>query len=124
MDECEITEQELIELEKSAIPPNTTKATEYGIRKFTEWLTLRNYTCDFTNVASEKLCSLLRRFYAEVKQKKKAGERLTPSTLRCIRAAIHRCLTGAPHSRPINILTDKDFLAANKIFDKTKPRRF
>ena len=114
--DSEITERELIELERSVVPDNTSKATQYGMKKFNEWLALRDHACDFGTVTHEELCSLLRRFYAEVKAKK-AGETLTPSTLTCIRAAIHRCLTSAPHSRPINIITDREFIAANNIFD-------
>ena len=112
----EITERELIELEQSVVPPNTSRATEYGMKKFKDWLVFRNHSCDFQAANPEELSSPLRRFYAEVKAKK-AGESLTPSTLTCIRAAIYRYLTGAPYNRPINILTDREFIAANKIFD-------
>ena len=112
----EITERELIKLEQNVVPPNTSKATEYGMKKFKEWLVFRNHSCDFQTANPEELSSLLRRFYAEVKAKK-AGESLTPSTLTCIWAAIHRYLTGAPYNRRINILTDREFIPANKIFD-------
>ena len=71
--QCEITEREVIELERSVVPVNTSKATQYGMKKFNEWLALRDHACDFATVTPEELCSLLRRFYAEVKAKK-AGE--------------------------------------------------
>ena len=34
-----------------------------------------------------------------------------------IRAAVHRTLTSQPISRPVNILQDKEFMRANKMFE-------
>lgn len=62
-----------------------------------------------------ELNEILRRFYAEVKTSKKTD--LTASALTCIRAAIHRSITGQPISRPINILKDVEFTQANKMFE-------
>ena len=55
--ECEITERELIELERSVVPDNTSKATQYGMKKFNEWLALKDHACDFATVTPEELCS-------------------------------------------------------------------
>ena len=112
----EISENDLIALEKSAIPENTSRATTYGIKKFVEWLNHREHKCDFATIPAEEINSLLRKFYAELKAKK-PGQTLTPSTLACIRAAIHRYITGAPYNRSINIIQDREFIAANKIFE-------
>ena len=42
---------------------------------------------------------------------------LSPSSLRGLRAALHRILTSPPYSRQINILIDKVFLQTNKMFE-------
>ena len=86
------------------------------MKKFSDWLKKRNKTCDFFIVSPEELNELLRRFYAEVKSARQ-GSSLSPSTLTCLRAAIHRHITGVPYNRPINILADREFLTSNNMFN-------
>ena len=111
----ELDEQQLHEMEESSKPTSTKRATIYGIRKFTEWLEKRSKLCDFHTVTKEELNELLRKFYAEVKAAKKGGS-LTPSTLTCLRAAIHRHITSAPFNRPFNIISENEFMSANNMF--------
>lgn len=109
----------LNEMEASAKPDSTKRATTYGIKKFRDWLAKRGKTCDLATVSPSELNTVLRSFYAEVKPSKQQGPgagALTPSTLTCLRAAIHRCLTSAPYNRPFNIVKDREFTVANNMF--------
>lgn len=49
--------------------------------------------------------------------RKRDGTLPSPATLRGVRAALHRHLTGAPLNRSINILKGEDFLSANEAFN-------
>ena len=106
---------ELDKVEEKARAENTKKATYWGVKKFEKWCERRKLNVDLNFVSSVELNEVLRKFYAEVKSEK--GQPLTPSTLTCIRAAIHRQLTSAPISRSINIMQDTEFLTANKMFE-------
>ena len=68
-----------------------------------------------STISSDDLSGVLRRFYAEVKTKK--GKPMTPSSLTCLRASIHRYLTQPPLNRRINIITDPEFVVANRMMD-------
>ena len=110
-----LDEDELGEMVNEAQPDTTKRATKWGVRKFEDWLQKRGKVCDYHTVTSAELGELLRKFYAEVKAKKQ-GIPLTPSTLTCIRAALHRHITGAPFNRNINIIGGDAFVAANKMY--------
>ena len=102
-------------MEEKSKSENTKKQSAWGIKKFNDWYTRRKVDCNLNTVSPTELSSVLRRFYAEVKSNQKKD--LTPSALTGIRAAIHRTLTSQPISRPVNILQDKEFLPANKMFE-------
>ena len=88
-----LDESDLQQLEEEAIPDSTKRATQYGMRRFQEWLERRNRVCDFATVPEAELNETLRRFYAEVRSSTKQGSSLAPATLNGIRAAIHRFVT-------------------------------
>ena len=111
----DLGKEELDKIEAQAQAESTKRATSWGIKKFEKWCEKRQLNVDLNSVTSAELNEVLRKFYAEVKSEK--GQPLTPSTLTGIRAAIHRKLTSAPFSRTINILQDKEFLPANKMFE-------
>ena len=111
----EMDENQLQDLEESAKPPSTKRSTVYGVKKFTDWLDKRSLDCNFHSVTPEQLNELLRKFYAEVKGQKQ-GVSLTPSTLTCLRAAIHRHLTCAPYNRTFNLINDGEFTTSNNMF--------
>ena len=113
----DLDEDSMRELENQARPINTSRATIYGVNKFQNWLKRRGKTCDFYSVSANDLNDLLRKFYAEVKptDSGKQGS-LSPSTLTCLRAAIHRFIRSPPYSRPFNIINDREFTAANSMF--------
>ena len=75
----------------------------------------KNVSVDLKTVSPTDLSEILRKFFAEGKQRK--GQALTPSVLTGIRAAFHRHLTCAAFSRNIDILQDSEFISANKMFE-------
>lgn len=111
----QLNDDELNQLEQSSKPAATVKATASGMRKFNQWMERRGRQCDWANVNAGELNEILRKYYAEVKHAK-PGSSLTPSSLTGLRAAIHRHVTSAPYSRPLNIIKDKEFTSANAMF--------
>ena len=111
-----LDDEELARLEESARPSSTTAATKSGIRKFEDWLQRRGKSCDYASISAVELNDLLRKYYAEVKNYK-TGHALSPSSMTGLRAAIHRYITAAPFLRPFNILTDREFVTANNMFN-------
>ena len=111
----DLSESDLQKLEENARPSSTVKSTEYGMKKFSDWLSRRDKCIDFHTVSAEDLNEILRKFYAEVKLSSKGGS-MSPSTLTCIRAAIHRHITAAPFYRCLNIIKDREFSPANNMF--------
>ena len=75
----------------------------------------KNVSVDHKTVSPTDWSEILRKFFAEGKQRK--GQALTPSVLTGIKAAFHRHLTCAPFSRNIDILQDSEFISANKMFE-------
>ena len=67
--ESNLSEGELDTLEKSVKPVATARATLSGINKFNEWLERRQLQCDFHTISADDLNVILRKYYAEVKQK-------------------------------------------------------
>jgi hypothetical protein len=59
----------------------------------------------------DALAQYLRFFYSQLRTQK--GGYFSPATLVCIRAGLQRYLAGAPHNRPINIISGPDFAQAN-----------
>ena len=113
--DSDMSQTALDNLEKSVQPQATKQATDYGVKKFKEWLKKRNRQCDFHSIGKDELNEILRKFYAEVRGNKQ--QQLSPSTMTSLRAAIHRYISSPPFSRPINILKDTEFQSANKMFD-------
>lgn len=111
----EITEEDLMKMEEQCRPDNTKKSTEYGIKRFKDWLNKRNIDCNFHVITADDLNGILRQFYGEFKTKR-SGYLASPSTLTCVRAAIQRYLNSAPYSRPFNLVKDREFIPANNIF--------
>ena len=111
----QLGEDQLTELEAKVKVANTSRATEWGVRRFEEWCTKRNRSVDLKIIDVVDLNDVLRQFYAELKTKK--GESLSPSALTGIRAALHRHITAAPISRSINVVADTAFTTANVMFD-------
>ena len=103
----DLCEEELQNLEECAKPQSTKRSTEYGVKKFTEWLEKRQIKVDYNIIKPDELNDILRKFYAEVKSN--SGNSLTPSSLTCICAVIHRFVTGAPFNRTLNIIEDREF---------------
>ena len=97
-------------------PQSTERFTKWGVKILEAWLANRAIMCDFHSVSAEKLNTVLRWLYHVYgKLKKCQGDLFTSSALAGIRAAIHRYITSPPFNRSIDIIQDKEFMAANRM---------
>jgi hypothetical protein len=79
------------------------------------WLQKRELTLEWAEISAEELNKILRKYYAEVRNKN--GALPKPQTLRSLRAAIHRHLTQPPFNRSMKISDDKEFQSANAMLE-------
>ena len=108
-----LSEDDLQAIESSAIPTSATKAT---MKKIKTWCNKRGMNINFGTVNPAELNNALRQFYAEIRAIN--GNRLSPSSLVGIRAAINRHVQGAPlYRNEINDVAGIEFLSANKMFE-------
>ena len=110
----ELCEENLNELVTNAVPASTYKSTKWGATVFMEWCLKRDVSVNMNNITSMELNDILRWFYAEAKTK--SGCSYTPSAMTGIRAAIQRFMTMPPFNRSINLINDREFIPANKVF--------
>ena len=86
----------------------------------TEWLLWKGFDTKFEQMSKEILADTLRQFYPSVRQKPNDGETegkpYSKQSLVNIRSAINRHLTLPPYNKAWDLMTDKEFLAANKVF--------
>ena len=106
--------QEMDRMVIDAGSKSTSRATSWGVNKFKKWAQRAKRNVDLSTITPVQLNQELRRFYAGVKGDK--GRPLTPSALTGLRSAIHRHLTLPPLSRPINIISDREFTSSNQMF--------
>ncbi|XP_035668294.1 uncharacterized protein LOC118410619 [Branchiostoma floridae] len=109
-----LTETELGQIEDERVEKTTAKSTKWGVKIFREWLKSRQQCIEFEGLPPKDLGHLLRQFYAEVRST--AGTEYSKASYGCLRAAIHRHLTGPPFHKTYNILRDPEFQAANNMF--------
>lgn len=83
------------------------------VKKFKDFLKGKNLSQEIETMKESVLAEYLRYFYSSLR--KQDGGYFSPSSLGCIRAAIHRYLTSAPVSRSINLINDSAFLSANNM---------
>lgn len=69
---------------------------------------------NFEEYPPEKLSATLRTFYGSLRNKQ--GDVYSKSAYINIRAAINRYLTSPPYNKTINIMHDRQFMAANHVF--------
>jgi len=103
----------LQKLELSGKSTSTLQQTVKWVAKFREFLKSRNLNDKFEEVDDTVLNDYLRLFYASLKQNN--GKWYAPSSLICIRAAIHRRLISPEVNRDVDILNGSHFLRANGI---------
>ncbi|XP_078580667.1 uncharacterized protein LOC144864461 [Branchiostoma floridae x Branchiostoma japonicum] len=102
---------ELDKLEQGRVEKCTERSTVWGVKLFKAWLQERDHDTAFEQLPPEELAGLLRQFYGEVR--KDDGTPYAKASYACLRAAIHRHLTGPPYHCKYNILKDKEFQTAN-----------
>ena len=65
----DLDNEQLDEIEQKAQAKNTKRATEWGVKKFEKWCEKRKITVDLKTVSATDLSEILRKFFAEVKQR-------------------------------------------------------
>ena len=81
---------------------------------FSGWCAFNAIATEFEALEVDQLAPLLKKFYAEVR--KQDGTQYAKPTYVGIRAAIHRHLTSEPFCKTYNIMSDREFVAANNVF--------
>ncbi len=79
-----------------------------------EWAEGTKRNPNFEHMEKEELAELLRCFYASCQTED--DENFSKSAYVSIRSGINRYLTLPPYNKEINIMQDKEFAAANKVF--------
>ena len=95
---------------------NTQKATKKAVTVFREYLSAKNRPEDFENFEKDELGNVLSRFYVEARRSD--GIHYKTSSLNGVRAGLNRHLKQNYYlgSGTIDIIRDKDFVAANMAF--------
>ena len=95
---------------------NTPKATKKAVTVFREYLSAKNRPEDFENFEKDELGNVLSRFYVEARRSD--GNHYKTSSLNGVRAGLNRHLKQNYYlgSGTIDIIRDKDFVAANMAF--------
>ena len=95
---------------------NTQKATKKAVTVFREYLSAKNRPEDFENFEKDELGNVLSRFYVEAQRSD--GNHYKTSSLNGVRAGLNRHLKQNYYlgSGTIDIIRDKDFVAANMAF--------
>ena len=95
---------------------NTQKATKKAVTVFREYLSAKNRPEDFENFEKDELGNALSRFYVEARRSD--GNHYKTSSLNGVRAGLNRHLKQNYYlgSGTIDIIRDKDFVAANMAF--------
>lgn len=109
----ETTVNSLNEMEIEEVPRSTKSHTKAYAQKFKSFLVSKQLPDCIETMPLRYLNQYLRLFYASLR--KDDGNYYSPSTLACIRAAINRYLTKAPHNREINLKKDREFGPSNNI---------
>ena len=81
---------------------------------FSEYLREIDEPDNFEYYDVPKLADVLRKFYGSVRNK--SGDLYSRSGYVSLRAAINRYLTSPPYNKTINIMKDREFMAANQVF--------
>jgi site-specific recombinase XerD len=105
--------RELEELEKKTVPLATESQTKRYVDMFRNFLSEKQLCTQFEKVPDRFLCNYLRFFYSQLRMKN--GDFYSPSTLICVRSAIHRHLTSVSVDRNVDILHGVEFKRANSV---------
>lgn len=107
-----VSAQRLEQLVSDAVPKNTKRTTKFWIGVFERYCAEKRIDIDLRTCTAAELGSVVQYYYVEARNKE--GETYQRSSLRSMRAAIHRRLKEL--DRHINIYSQPEFLSANKVF--------
>lgn len=79
-----------------------------------DWLITEQKDTNFESLPDTLLAEILRQFFAEVRNKE--GKPYSKSGMVNITSGLNRYLQSHPHNRIINLMNDKQFQNANKVF--------
>lgn len=96
-----------------AASKKTIAATKTWLRTFQQYCQASNNPCDLQEAASSQIASTLEKFYADVR--KEDGQQYRRASMLAARSALNRHLQSI--ERKVNIISDPDFLKANKVLD-------
>ena len=74
---------------------------------------MKNLELDLSSIESDALNEILKKFYAEVRQKN--GSIYSKAGLINIRAGLQRLITSQPYNRNMNLMKDREFNQANYV---------
>jgi integrase len=80
-----------------------------------DWLKSTGADPSFEYLEKTDLADVLRKFYYAARSKD--GQRYSKSAYKNIRAGLQRHLTSPPYKREMNLMQDKDFQAANQVYN-------
>lgn len=105
--------EEMDKMELEEVTESSKIHIKQYVKKFKHFLTEKNLSQDIEAMDESLLGDYLRFFYSSLR--KQDGGYYSPSSLGCIRAAIHRYLISAPVSRNVNIINGSAFVSTNKM---------
>ena len=106
-----MTPEEIDNMIDNSKNSNTVATTKKWIAVLDEYCQKRHTPIDLASVSAEKLSSILKHAYVEIRQKLN-HKPYSKSSLISFRAAVQRKLSD--FKRPINIITDSEFKSANQ----------
>lgn len=102
----------LNETENNMKPMSSAKQEKQHTEKLISFLSEKNLQCDLKTIEEERLNNYLRYFYHELRTKN--GRFYSPTSLKCIRAGIHRHINQTLN-RKIDIINGDNFASSNRM---------
>ena len=106
-----VTEEKLQQIKIDSRAESTVKATKFWSSLFEDYLREKNIVIDLKTCTADELAAVLKKLYVEVR--KKDGSFYQRTSVRGLRAGIHRYIREPPFSR-----TDLSLFRDNSAFDE------
>ena len=98
---------------------NTYKTIKWGAKVFENYCSVHNVNIDLHRASEDEIAGVLKQFYTNAC--KRNGKPYSPNALAVIRSALLKTLVSPPFERPIDIVNDRAFNDANRVFkEKTE----
>ena len=111
-----VADHQMTSMEGEAVPATTKCTTKTWVAVFEAYLQEKGIRLDLKTVEAEKLASILRQFYVEVRRQD--GSTYQRASLMGIRAALQRHIRSRPTGRTdLDLIQGKEFVEANRMLD-------